>query len=106
MSWSLEGGPTRGLLVTRGNRCPFYFERDPHRWGFPGSSLSRGCGPHVWLSPRARAEFGHFYLECDPCRWGFLRSSLGGKPPSAVDLTYVSALGLRLNLDAYLDAMR
>ena len=65
---------------------------------------AQGCGPHVWLSPRARAEFGRFYLERNPCRWGFPRSSLEAKPPSAVDLMYVSALGLGLILDAYLDA--
>ena len=69
MNWSLEGGPTRGLLVTRGsldcNRCPYIFERDPSKWGFPRSSLG-GC-----------------------------------KPPKAVDLTYVSALGLGPILDAY-----
>ena len=67
---------------------------------------AQGCGPHVWLSPRARAEFGRFYLERDPCRWGFLRSSLEEKPLSAVDLMYVSALGLRPSLDAYCGRLR
>ena len=48
-------------------------------------------------------------FERDPNNWGLLRSGLGEcKPPKAVDLTCVSALGLGPSfgcfyLDAYLD---
>ena len=56
-----------------------------------GGSLDCNRCPHIF--------------ERDPNKWGLLRSSLGEcKPPKAVALTCVSALGPGPSLDAYLDA--
>ena len=59
---------------------------------------AQGCGPHVWLSPRARAEYERFTWN-ETQQVGF-----SGVQPKAVDPTYGSALGLGPSIGRLLDA--